>query len=41
MAELRATIERVAFGGEGIARTPEGVLFIPNTLPGEDRKSVV
>jgi len=35
MAELRATIERVAFGGEGIARTPEGVLFIPNTLPGE------
>ena len=34
---LRVTISDIAFGGDGVARAPDGrALFVPFTLPGED-----
>jgi 23S rRNA (uracil1939-C5)-methyltransferase len=32
------TIEKMVFGGLGLARTPSGVLFVENALPGEVMK---
>lgn len=32
---LSVTIEKMVYGGEGLARTPEGVVLIPLVLPGE------
>ncbi len=34
-AEQEATIEQVVLGGEGVARTPDGVIFLSGVLPGE------
>ena len=32
---LDVTIEKLVYGGEGLARTPEGVLLVPGVIPGE------
>lgn len=32
---LNVTIEKLVYGGEGLARTPEGIVLIPGALPGE------
>jgi 23S rRNA (uracil1939-C5)-methyltransferase len=32
---LRVTIDRLGRHGDGIARTPEGPVFVPNTAPGD------
>ena len=32
---LNVSIEKIVYGGEGLARTPEGVLLVPLVLPGE------
>ena len=32
---LTVSIEKLVHGGEGLARTPEGVLLVPRVLPGE------
>ncbi|MBI2816637.1 MAG: 23S rRNA (uracil(1939)-C(5))-methyltransferase RlmD [Acidobacteria bacterium] len=32
---LDISIEKMVYGGEGLARTPEGVLLVPLVLPGE------
>jgi len=32
---LQVRIEKMVYGGEGLARTPEGVLLVPLVLPGE------
>src|SRR5436190_19071272 len=32
---LSVSIEKMVYGGEGLARTPEGVLLVPLVLPGE------
>jgi len=37
-AELNVTIENVAFGGKGICRVDDYVIFVPNTIPGDEAK---
>jgi len=37
-AELNVTIENVAFGGKGICRIDDYVIFVPNTIPGDEAK---
>ena len=32
---MQITIEKLVYGGAGIARTPEGVIFVPRTAPGD------
>jgi len=32
----RVKIEKIVFGGQGLARTDEGVLFVWGVLPGEE-----
>jgi 23S rRNA (uracil1939-C5)-methyltransferase len=32
---LDVSIEKLVYGGEGLARTPEGVLLVPSVIPGE------
>jgi 23S rRNA (uracil1939-C5)-methyltransferase len=32
---MRLTIEKVVYGGDGLARTAEGVVFVPRTAPGD------
>ena len=36
--ELEVIIENVAFGGKGIARLKEYVIFVANTIPGDNAK---
>ncbi len=36
--ELNITIENVAFGGKGICRVEDYVIFVPNTIPGDEAK---
>jgi 23S rRNA (uracil1939-C5)-methyltransferase len=33
--QMRLTIEKLVFGGQGLARTPDGVVFVDGVLPGE------
>lgn len=36
---MRVTVEKIVFGGEGLARLPDGrVLFVPGVIPGEEIK---
>jgi 23S rRNA (uracil1939-C5)-methyltransferase len=35
---LEVAIEKMVYGGEGLARTPEGVLLVPLVLPGEQAR---
>jgi 23S rRNA (uracil1939-C5)-methyltransferase len=38
-AELRVGVERLASGGEGVARAPDGrVVFVPATAPGDEAR---
>ena len=32
---MRVTIEKLVYGGAGLARTEHGVVFIPRTAPGD------
>lgn len=32
---MRVTIEKLVYGGSGLARTPDGVVFVPRTAPGD------
>lgn len=32
---LEVTIEKLVYGGDGLARTPEGIVLVPGALPGE------
>jgi 23S rRNA (uracil1939-C5)-methyltransferase len=32
---MRLTIEKLIYGGAGLARTPQGVVFVPRTAPGD------
>jgi 23S rRNA (uracil1939-C5)-methyltransferase len=32
---MRLTIEKLVYGGDGLARTAEGVVFVPRTAPGD------
>ena len=32
---MRLTIEKVVYGGDGLARTDQGVVFVPRTAPGD------
>jgi 23S rRNA (uracil1939-C5)-methyltransferase len=32
---MRVTIEKLVYGGDGLARTSEGVVFVPRTAPGD------
>jgi 23S rRNA (uracil1939-C5)-methyltransferase len=32
---MKATIEKMVYGGLGLARTGQGIIFIPDTIPGE------
>ena len=32
---MRVTIERLVYGGAGLARTDQGVVFVPHTAPGD------
>jgi len=32
---MQATIEKLVYGGSGLARTVEGVVFVPRTVPGD------
>jgi 23S rRNA (uracil1939-C5)-methyltransferase len=32
---MRVTIEKLVYGGAGLARTPEGVIFVPRTAPAD------
>ncbi|MCH7979259.1 MAG: RNA methyltransferase, partial [Acidobacteria bacterium] len=32
---LNVSIEKLVYGGEGLARTEQGVLLVPGVLPGE------
>src|ERR1051325_4915106 len=32
---MRLTIEKLVYGGSGLARTEEGVVFVPRTAPGD------
>jgi 23S rRNA (uracil1939-C5)-methyltransferase len=32
---ITVTIEKLVYGGEGLARTPDGIVLVPNALPGE------
>ncbi len=34
-AASEVTIEKLVYGGEGLARTPEGIVLVPGALPGE------
>jgi 23S rRNA (uracil1939-C5)-methyltransferase len=36
--ELNVSIENVAFGGKGICRVDDYVIFVPNTIPGDEAK---
>jgi 23S rRNA (uracil1939-C5)-methyltransferase len=36
--ELKVTIENVAFGGKGICRIDDYVIFVPDSLPGDEAK---
>lgn len=38
---LQLTIEKVVHGGSGLARTDEGVVLVPGTLPGEVVRAVL
>ena len=35
---IEVTIEKLVYGGEGLARTPEGIVLIPGALPAEQVK---
>ena len=35
MNEITCRIDSLSYGAAGIARTPEGVVFVPNTVPGD------
>src|SRR5262252_10014347 len=32
---MRVTIEKLVYGGSGLARTDQGVVFVPRTAPGD------
>src|SRR3954465_13055622 len=32
---MRLTIEKLVYGGAGLARTDQGVIFVPRTAPGD------
>src|SRR5215831_5482354 len=32
---MRVTIEKMVYGGAGLARTPDGVIFVPRSAPGD------
>ncbi|MBQ6473972.1 MAG: TRAM domain-containing protein, partial [Victivallales bacterium] len=34
--QLTVTIDDLAFGGEGVARTAEGIVFVPYTAIGDE-----
>src|ERR1019366_1643839 len=32
---MQVTIEKLVYGGDGLARTDQGVIFVPRTAPGD------
>ena len=32
---MRVKIEKLVYGGDGLARTGDGVIFVPRTAPGD------
>ena len=39
--ELAISIEKMVYGGEGLARTEQGVLLVPLVMPGERVRAVI
>jgi len=35
MTRMRVTIEKLVYGGAGLARTDQGIVFVPRTAPGD------